>query len=69
MPVQVHYPQLLDNCVSPENLERHNCSVPHQTTQNLAMGNLQATVIIRIYEQGQATLVEPHRTDSFRAIA
>ena len=64
MPLNAHNTQPLPYLVSLQHLQRHNSRILHQVAHDLAVENLQRTVIRRVGKQRVPTLVVRHGSNS-----
>jgi hypothetical protein len=65
MPIKSHHTKPALNLMSSQYLQRHNCCILHQVTHDLAVEDLQTTIVTGVREEWQTTLVEANSSDSF----
>jgi hypothetical protein len=64
MPIKSHHTESALDLVSSQYLKRHNGCIFHQVTHDLAVEDLQTTIITGVRKQGQTALVEANSSDS-----
>lgn len=57
MPVNVHDTQLVDDLVALKHLDRNNCGVLHEIADDLAVEDLEGTVVTGIGEKWEASVI------------
>lgn len=57
VPIHIQNTQLVDNLVASKHLDRYNSSVLHEIADNLAVEDLQCSIVAGVGEKGQGAVV------------